>query len=129
MGGGSSFYTWWGIMCQFLIHPVTKWFLTSLVCSSHIFSQLCHFFPCCFPAYTLRLGISHLSFLFSVVNFLLTPPLVIIYLISMLAEGEGRTVGIVCVIWVVLATVPDRPFKSGSGSKPNRCQIGGPGRQ
>ena len=30
---------------------------------------------------------------------------------------------------VVLATVPDRHFGSGSGSKPNRCQIGGPGRQ
>jgi len=28
---------------------------------------------------------------------------------------------------VVLATVPDRHFGSGSGSKPNRCQIGGPG--
>jgi hypothetical protein len=30
---------------------------------------------------------------------------------------------------VVLATVPDRHFRSGSGSKPNRCQISGPGRQ
>ena len=30
---------------------------------------------------------------------------------------------------LVLATVPDRHFGSGSGSKPNRCQIGGPGRQ
>jgi len=30
---------------------------------------------------------------------------------------------------VVLATVPDRHFGSGSGSKPNRRQIGGPGRQ
>jgi len=26
---------------------------------------------------------------------------------------------------LVLATVPDRHFVSGSGSKPNRCQIGG----
>jgi len=32
-------------------------------------------------------------------------------------------------MWVVLATVPDRHFGSGSGSKPNRCQIGGFGRQ
>jgi hypothetical protein len=30
---------------------------------------------------------------------------------------------------LVLATVPDRHFGSGSGSKPNRCQIGGLGRQ
>jgi len=30
---------------------------------------------------------------------------------------------------LVLAMVPDRHFGSGSGSKPNRCQIGGPGRQ
>jgi len=30
---------------------------------------------------------------------------------------------------VVLATVPDRHFGSRSGSKPNHCQIGGPGRQ
>ena len=30
---------------------------------------------------------------------------------------------------VELATVPDGHFGSGSGSKPNRCQIGGPGRQ
>jgi len=30
---------------------------------------------------------------------------------------------------IVLATVPDHHFGSGSGSKPNRCQIGGPGRQ
>jgi len=29
----------------------------------------------------------------------------------------------------VLETVPDRHFGSGSGSKPNRCQIGGPGSQ
>jgi len=29
---------------------------------------------------------------------------------------------------LVLATVPDRHFGAGSGSKPNRCQIGGPGR-
>jgi len=29
----------------------------------------------------------------------------------------------------VLATVPDRHFGSGSGSEPNRCQIGGPGCQ
>jgi len=32
-------------------------------------------------------------------------------------------------IYLVLAMVPDRHFGSGSGSKPNRCQIGGPGRQ
>jgi len=31
--------------------------------------------------------------------------------------------------YLVLATVPDNHFESGSGSKPNRCQIGGPGRQ
>jgi hypothetical protein len=31
--------------------------------------------------------------------------------------------------YVVLATVPDRHFGSGSGSKLNRCQIGGPGCQ
>jgi len=31
--------------------------------------------------------------------------------------------------WLVLATVPDRHFGSRSGSKPNLCQIGGPGRQ
>jgi len=30
---------------------------------------------------------------------------------------------------VVLATVPDRHFGSGSVSEPNRCQIGGPGCQ
>jgi len=30
---------------------------------------------------------------------------------------------------LVLATVPDRQFGSGSGSNPNCCQIGGPGRQ
>jgi len=30
---------------------------------------------------------------------------------------------------VVLATVPDRQFGSGSGSNRNHCQIGGPGRQ
>jgi len=30
---------------------------------------------------------------------------------------------------VVLATVPDRHFGSGSGSELNRCQIGGPGCQ
>jgi len=30
---------------------------------------------------------------------------------------------------LVLATVPDRHFTSGAGSKPNRCQIGGPGCQ
>jgi hypothetical protein len=30
---------------------------------------------------------------------------------------------------VVLATVPDRYFGSGSRSKPHSCQIGGPGRQ
>jgi hypothetical protein len=29
----------------------------------------------------------------------------------------------------LVATVPDRHFGSGSGSKPNHCQIGGPGRQ
>jgi len=29
---------------------------------------------------------------------------------------------------VVLAMVPDRHFGSGSGSQPNRCEIGGPGR-
>ena len=30
---------------------------------------------------------------------------------------------------LVLATVPDRHLGSGSGSEPNRCQIGGPGCQ
>ena len=30
---------------------------------------------------------------------------------------------------IVLAAVPDRHFGSGSGSKPNPCQIGGPGCQ
>jgi len=30
---------------------------------------------------------------------------------------------------VVLATILDRHFGSGSGSKPNRCQNGSPGRQ
>jgi hypothetical protein len=30
---------------------------------------------------------------------------------------------------LALAMVPDRHFGSGSGSKPNRCQIGSPGRQ
>jgi hypothetical protein len=30
---------------------------------------------------------------------------------------------------LVLATVPDRHFGFGSGSKPNRCRIGGTGRQ
>jgi len=30
---------------------------------------------------------------------------------------------------LVLATVPDRHYGSGSGSKPNLCQIGVPGRQ
>ena len=30
---------------------------------------------------------------------------------------------------VVIATVPDHHFGCGSGSKPNRCQIGSPGRQ
>jgi len=33
------------------------------------------------------------------------------------------------VVYIVLATVPDHHFGSGSGSKPNRCQIGGPGCQ
>jgi hypothetical protein len=34
-----------------------------------------------------------------------------------------------CGQLLVLATVPDRHFGSGSGSEPNRCQIGGPGCQ
>jgi hypothetical protein len=34
-----------------------------------------------------------------------------------------------CWVYLVLATVPDRHFGSGSGSEPNRCQIGGPGCQ
>jgi hypothetical protein len=29
--------------------------------------------------------------------------------------------------YLVLETVPDRDFGSGSGSKPNCCQTGGPG--
>jgi len=29
----------------------------------------------------------------------------------------------------VIATVPDSCFRSGSGSDPNHCQIGGPGHQ
>jgi hypothetical protein len=37
--------------------------------------------------------------------------------------------GWVAELLVVLATVPDRHFGSGSGSEPNRCQIGGPGCQ
>jgi len=32
-------------------------------------------------------------------------------------------------LWVVLGTVLDCHFRPGSGSKPNRCQIGGPGCQ
>jgi len=31
-------------------------------------------------------------------------------------------------VYIVLQTVPDRHFGSGSGSKPNHCQIGGLGR-
>ena len=34
-----------------------------------------------------------------------------------------------CIYRVVLATVPDRHFGSGSWSEPNRRQIGGPGCQ
>jgi len=32
-----------------------------------------------------------------------------------------------CYLLIVLATVPDRHFGYGSGSKPDRCQIGGTG--
>jgi len=41
---------------------------------------------------------------------------------QMIAEWELH-------LCVVLATVPDRHFGTGSRSKPNCCQIGGPGRQ
>jgi len=50
----SSLYTWKGTLCQLLPFPVSMWFLISLVCSSHISSQLLHFFsssfPCLYPA-------------------------------------------------------------------------------
>jgi len=49
-------------------------------------------------------------------------------------QSEGRRVG--GAFWtrpperrLALATVPDCHFRTGSGSKPNRCQIGGPGHQ
>ena len=34
-----------------------------------------------------------------------------------------------CAHWIVLPTVPDHHLGSGSGSKPNRCKIAGPGCQ
>jgi len=40
-------------------------------------------------------------------------------------DGETRRANQRCFP-IVLATVPDRHFESGSGSEPNRCQIGGP---
>jgi len=43
--------------------------------------------------------------------------------VSHLLAAVGSDLGL------MLATVPDHHFGSGSGSKPNRCQIGGPGRQ
>jgi hypothetical protein len=53
-----------------------------------------------------------------------------------ISDTVQKTIVIIEIQWtnvnhvqLVLATVPDRHFGSGSGSKPNRCQIGSPGCQ
>jgi len=42
---------------------------------------------------------------------------------------SDNTAGVLDGLRMVLATVPDRHFGSGSRSKPNHCQMEGPGRQ
>jgi len=55
---------------------------------------------------------------------------IVLELIFKGVRGSGYEVHVSALAsLVVLATVPDRHFGSGFGSKPNRCQNGGPGCQ
>jgi len=103
VGGGGFSYPWRGALFQILLFPVSMWFPISLVCTSRISSQL----PCLFPfsvyACTRWFAISCSSFLFSLVNSLPTPAIVVVSLVSRLLDGLGRMLGIFGATWVQLS--------------------------
>jgi len=76
-----------GNLWHFQYFPASMWFLISLLCSSCISSQLLHFFISSFFACTQPFGISHLSFMLLVVNFLSTPARVVSLLVLRLIAG------------------------------------------
>jgi hypothetical protein len=103
IGQETCVHTWRCDLCQVLHFRVSRWLRTSLVCSSCISSQCFRFVPCCFPACSLRLGISCLALQFSVVNFLPIPAIVVVSLVLRLIKSEGRTAGSFGVVWVELS--------------------------
>jgi len=79
------------------------WVTISLVCSSHISCQLFRLFPFSFPICSRWFAISSSLFLFSVANFLPTPAIVVVSLVSRLLQGYGRIIVIFGVSWVQLS--------------------------
>jgi len=103
VGGVSILSTMSGALLRILRFLVTMWFVVSLVFFSHISPQLRRFSPPSVSASTPWFGISCMSFLLLIVNFLSTPAMVIISRVSRLIEDLQTVVRIFDIMCVQLS--------------------------
>jgi hypothetical protein len=78
---------------------VSMWFLISVACSSCISSPLHAFSVSSFSTCTLQLGMSRCTFVFSVLNVLVTCTIVFGFCVSRLLQSQERIVGMFIPRW------------------------------